>query len=147
MLPVCSSAINRVIFSTIYPSACLSLYYSYCFSFRVSFCSSPLQSTSTYEPRWQRNTQPITNQSQFASAYTTLCQHGNELSLSPPNLNNASWGYHSVTTPVGLREVLHVWSITPNRVTFNAISISSNGDATTYPWPAPFDGVGATENE
>ena len=76
-----------------------------------------------------------------------LCQHGDELSLSPPKPNNASWGYHSVSTPVGLGEVLHVWSITPNRVTFNTMTILSKGDATTYPWPAPFDGVGATENE
>ena len=77
-----------------------------------------------------------------------LCQHGDELSLSPPKPNNASWGYnHSVSTPVGLGEVLHVWSITRNRVTFNTMTILSKGDATTYPWPAPFDGVGATENE
>ena len=89
-----------------------------------------------------------TNQSHFASAHMTPSQHENELSLSPPKPNNASWGYnHSVSTPVGLGEVLNVWSITPNRVTFNTITISSNGDATTYPWPVPFDGVGATTNE
>ena len=93
------------------PSTRLSLCFSFCFSSCIRFCSSLLQSTLTFEPRWQRDAQPNTNQFQVAPAHTTLGQHENELSLSPPKLNNASWGYHSVSTPVGLGEVLHEWSL------------------------------------
>ena len=77
----------------------------------------------------------------------THCQHEIELSLSFTRPNNASWGYHSVYTPVGLGEVLHVWSFTHNRANFNTFTILVKGDATTYPWPASFDEVGATNNE
>ena len=125
VLSVRTSTINRVTLSTICPSACLSLGYSFCFSSCISFCSSLLQSSPTFEPRRQRDAQNDTNQLQVAPAHITLGQHGNELSLSPTILNNASWGYHSKCTPVGLGEVLRVWSFPPNRVIFSTICVSA----------------------
>ena len=148
MLHVCPSTINRVTLNTFCLSACLSLCLCFCLGFRISFRSCLLQFTPILDLTWHRDMKLTTNQFQSASAHMTLCQQEIEISLSFTRPNNASWGYnHSVTTPVGLREVPHVWSITPNRVTFNTMKILSKGDATTYPWPAPFDGVGATENE
>ena len=89
----------------------------------------------------------VSNWFQSAAAHITHGQYKDEISLSPPKPNNASWGYHSVYTPVGLGEVLHVWSFTHNRANFNTFTILVKGDATTYPWPASFDEVGATNNE
>ena len=91
---------------------------------------------------------PATNRFQYAPAHATLCQCENERSLSHPKLNNASWGYnHSIHTPLGLGEVLPLWPFTPNRVTSDTFTILEKGDATTYPWPASFDEVGAPNNE
>ena len=115
------------------PSACFRLCYGFSFSFCISSCSSLLQFIPTVEPRWHRDTPPVINQFQVAPAHTTLGQHENEPSLSHTKPNNASWGYHSVYTPVGLGEVLPVCSSTLNRVTFNTIAILSKGYATTYP--------------
>ena len=112
-------------FSTICPSACLSLCLCFCLGFRIIFRSCLLQFTPTFDPRWQRDTQLATNQFQSASAHMTHCQHETELSLSFTRPNNASWGYHSVSAPVGLGEVLHVRSSTINRVTFSTICPSA----------------------
>ena len=89
----------------------------------------------------------VSNWFQSAAAHITHGQYKDKISLSPPKPNNASWGYHSVYTPVGLGEVLHVWSFTHNRANFNTFTILVKGDATTDPWPASFDEVGATNNE
>ena len=145
MLHVCPSIINRLTINTFCLSACLSLCLCFCLGFRISFRSCLLQFTPILDLTWHRDMKLTTNQFQSASAHMTLCQQEIEISLSFTRPNNASWGYHSVYTPVGLGKVLPVCSSTLNRVTFNTITIMSKGGATTCPWPAPFDGVGATE--
>ena len=109
-------------------------------------CPSSYQLNSD-SPRKHIRWETVPNLFQSATAHATNGQYKDEISLSSPKPNNASWGYHSVYTPVGLGEVLHVWSFTPNRVTSNTFTILEKGDATTYPWLASFDEVGATNNE